>query len=125
MGDPLRFSQFKSEGKLTVKPSKRKNSLLKANNTNFRKRESVVGLIQVVSWKLLELSMVLALKRCVVVKNQLERHFAGVNEAYMYGASHGWKTLVFGKIKQTLLANQNKDKYHVHKEQVRAANQLM
>ena len=33
--------------------------------------------------------------------------------------------MVFGKIKQTLLANQNKDKYHVHKEQVRAANQLM
>lgn len=125
MGDPLRFSQFKSEGKLTVKPSKRKNSLLKANNTNFRKRESVVGLIQVVSWKLLELSMVLALKRYVVVKNQLERHFAGVNQADMYGAFHGWKTLVFGKIKQTLLANQNKVKYHVHKEQVRAANQLM
>mgnify|MGYP000046597657 CR=1 FL=1 len=96
LGDPLRFSQFKSEGKLTVKPSKRKNSLLKANNTNFRKRESVVGLIQVVSWKLLELSMVLALKRCVVffvlatLTNQLERHFAGVNQAYIYGAFHRW-----------------------------------
>lgn len=94
LGDPLRFSQFKSEGKLTVNPSKRKNSLLKANNTNFLKRESVVGLIQVVSWKLLELSMVLALKRCVVffvlgtLKNQLERHFAGVNQADMYGAFH-------------------------------------
>ena len=96
LGDPLRFSQFKSEGKLTVKPSKRKNSLLKANNTNFRKRESVVGLIQVVSWKLLELSMVLALKRCVVffvlgtLTNQLERHFAGVNQTYMSGAFHWW-----------------------------------
>lgn len=92
MGDPLRFSQFKSEGKLTA--FEEKEFVVKANNTNFRKRESVVGLIQVVSWKLLELSMVLALKRCVVffvlgtLKNQLERHFAGVNQAYMYGAFH-------------------------------------